>query len=293
MRGKIGQRAVIFSVSGKTALTIFNFIVGTLSGSTALIVESAHTFSDILTSAIAFIGFKLGLKPADRDHPYGHGKAEPLMGLVIVGFLAIISYEIFMEVYQKLMLGAALTPPTYLAAVMAVIGIGANYALTSYSMKIGKKVNSPAIMADANHQKVDIFACVAILIGIIGSRMGMPILDPLVGAFVGFLILKTAFDVAYENINNIMGKIPSEALINDIKSTALTVDGIYGVHDIKINYMGPYASIEVHAEVNGDLSLREAHKLAHIVENTVVGKVEIVNAAIVHVCPAGEDELFN
>ncbi|MGB9978242.1 cation diffusion facilitator family transporter [Methanobacterium sp.] len=290
MRGKIGQRAVICSVSGKTALTIFNFIVGILSGSTALVVEAAHTFSDILTSAIAFIGFKIGLKPADKDHPYGHGKAEPLMGLVIVIFLAIISYEIFSEVYQKLMLGAALTPPSYLAAVMAIIGIGANYALTSYSMKIGKKLNSPAIIADANHQKVDIFACVAILIGIIGSRMGMPILDPLVGGFVGILILKTAFDVAYENVNHIMGKIPSDGLINDINSAALSINGIYGVHDIKVNYMGPYASTELHVEVNGNLTLKEAHKLAHTVENTIIDKIEIVNAAIIHVCPVGEDE---
>lgn len=289
-RGKIGQRAVIFSVSGKTALTIFNFIIGTISGSTALVVESAHTLSDILTSAIAFIGFKIGLKPADRDHPYGHGKAEPLMGLLIVVFLAVISYEIFSEVYQKLMLGSALTPPTALAAVMAIIGIGANYALTTYSMKIGKKINSPAIIADAKHQKVDIFACVAILIGIVGARMGMPILDPLVGAFVGLLILKTAFDVACENINHIMGKVPSDKLTNDIKSVALAVNGIYGVHNLKINYMGPYASTELHVAMNGEITLREAHKLSDIVENTIIDKVEIVNAATVHVCPVGEDE---
>ena len=81
IRNKIGQRAVILSVSGKIVLTIFNFVIGTLSGSTALVAESAHTFSDIFTSAIAFIGFKIGLKPADKDHPYGHGKEEPLAGL--------------------------------------------------------------------------------------------------------------------------------------------------------------------------------------------------------------------
>ena len=206
IKGKIGQRAVIFSVSGKMTLTILNFIVGIISGSTALIAESAHTFSDILTSTIAFIGFKIGLKPADKEHPYGHGKAEPLAGLLIVIFLIIIAYEIFSEVYQKLTLGAALTPPGIIAAVMALVGVGVNYAMTSYSMKIGKKINSPAIIADANHQKVDIFACIAIFIGIIGSRMGMPILDPLVGGFVGVLILKTAFDVACENIDHIWVK---------------------------------------------------------------------------------------
>ncbi len=137
-RGKIGEKAVIVAVSGKIILTIFNFIVGTLSGSTALVVESAHTFSDILTSAIAFIGFKIGLKPADMEHPYGHGRAEPLMGLLIVIILLIISYEVFSEVYYKLILGPSLTPPSLLAAVMALIGIIINYLLSSYSLKIGE-----------------------------------------------------------------------------------------------------------------------------------------------------------
>jgi cation diffusion facilitator family transporter len=213
--------------------------VGVISGSTALVAESAHTFSDIFTSAIAFIGFKIGLKPADKDHPYGHGKAEPLAGLLIVIFLVLISYEIFLEVFQKLALGHSLTPPGAIAAVMALIGIGANFVMSSYSLRIGKKINSTAIIADSKHQKVDIYACAAVFIGIIGSRMGYPILDPLVGGFVGLLILKTAFDVALENIDHIMGKVPSQDLINEIESAALSVKGIYGVHDIKINDMGP------------------------------------------------------
>ncbi len=290
-RNKIGQRAVIFSVSGKIALTVFNFIIGTISGSTALVAESAHTFSDIFTSAIAFIGFKIGLKPADEDHPFGHGKAEPLAGLLIVIVLVAIALEIFSEVYQKLLLGSALTPPGILAALMALIGIGANFALTSYSMKIGRKINSPAIIADANHQKVDIFACAAIFVGIVGSRMGMPLLDPLVGGFVGLLILKTAFDVARENIDRIMGKVPSDGIIvENIKKAALSVEGIAGVHDIKINEMGSYSTAELHVEVNGDLVLRKAHKLAHNVEKAIIEQVDTCSTVIVHVCPVEDDD---
>jgi cation diffusion facilitator family transporter len=290
IRDKIGQRAVIFSVSGKITLTVFNFVIGTLSGSTALVAESAHTFSDIFTSAIAFIGFKIGLRPADKDHPYGHGKAEPLAGLLIVVFLVVISYEIFLEVFQKLTLGADLTPPGAIATLMALIGIGANFALTSYSMRIGKKINSPAIIADAKHQRVDIFACAAVFVGIVGARMGFPILDPLVGGFVGFLILKTAFDVALENIDHIMGKVPSDGLIRDIRSAAFMVDGIYGVHDIKVNDMGPYLTAELHVEVKGDLIIKDAHKLAHTVEKTIIKKVNNVTTVIVHVCPMEDDE---
>ena len=290
IRDKIGKTAVTYSVSGKSILTILNFVIGTISGSTALVAESAHTFSDIFTSAIAFIGFKIGLKPADKDHPYGHGKAEPLAGLLIVIFLVIISYEIFLEVFHKLALGSSLSPPGAIAAVMAIIGIVANFAMSSYSLKMGKKINSPAIIADSKHQKVDIYACAAVFIGILGSRMGYPILDPLVGGFVGILILKTAFDVALENIDHIMGKVPSEEIINDIESAALSVNGIYGVHDIKVNDMGPYATAELHVEVKSDLIIREAHKLAHTVEKVIIDKVNIVTTVTVHVCPLDDNE---
>ena len=290
IRNKIGRRTVTFSVSGKTILTVLNFIIGTISGSTALVAESAHTFSDIFTSAIAFIGFKIGLKPADKDHPYGHGKAEPLAGLLIVIFLVAISYEIFLDVFHKLALGSSLTPPGIIAAVMALIGIGANFAMSSYSLKMGKKINSPAIIADSKHQQVDIYACAAVFIGILGSRMGYPILDPLVGGFVGLLILKTAFDVALENIDHIMGKVPSEEIINDIESAALSVEGIYGVHDIKINDMGPYATAELHVEVKSDLIIKEAHRLAHKVEKVIINKVNIVTTVTVHVCPLNDDD---
>ncbi len=101
-REKTGRKAVTVAISGNILLTIFNFLVGTFSGSTALVAESAHTLSDVLTSIITAIGFKIGLKPPDSLHPYGHGRAEPLVGLVIVVFLVIIAYEILSEVYKKL-----------------------------------------------------------------------------------------------------------------------------------------------------------------------------------------------
>ena len=111
-RERHGRKAIIVGIVGNATLVIFNFIIGILSGSTALIAEAAHTFSDILDSSIAFIGFKIGLKPPDLEHPYGYGRAESLAGLITVIFLIIIVYEILSEVYQKFLLGGALTPPS-------------------------------------------------------------------------------------------------------------------------------------------------------------------------------------
>ena len=287
-REKSGRKAIIVGISGNAILVIFNFIVGTLSGSTALIAESAHTFSDILDSSIAFIGFKIGLKPPDIEHPYGYGRAESLAGLITVIFLFIIAFEILSEVYQKLLLGGGLAPPGWTAAIMALVGIIINFTMTNYMTKTGRKINSPAIIADAKHQRVDIFTCIAIFAGVVGSQLGMPILDPLVALFIVVLVLKTAFDVAKDNVNNILGKIPSEVILNDIKAAALSVNGTSGIHDIKVNYTGPYASVDVHIEVDPVLSLIEAHEISTQVEKIIISLVDIVTIVNVHVCITGE-----
>ncbi len=289
LRRENGRKAVIVAISGNILLTIFNFIVGTLSGSTALVAESAHTLSDVLTSIITAVGFRIGLKPPDREHPYGHGRAEPLVGLVIVVFLLIVAYEIISEAYRKLLLMGALSPPDWTAALMALIGVAVNILMTRYMMNIGKKINSPAIIADAQHQKVDIFSCAAIVMGVVGSNFGLLILDPLVAVLIALLVLKTAYNVGKENIDNLMGKVPSKEIIVDITKSCDSVEGVRGVHNVKVNYMGPNASVDMHIYVDPDLSLHEAHKIVHQVENCVIEKVDLVSIVYVHVDPEGED----
>lgn len=289
-RKKTGRKAVTVAISGNILLTIFNFVVGILSGSTALVAEAAHTLSDVITSIITAIGFRIGLKPPDSEHPYGHGRAEPLVGLVIVVFLVFIAYEIISEAYSKLLLMGSLTPPDWTAALMAIIGIAVNIIMTRYMMNVGKKINSPAIIADAQHQKVDVFSCAAIVVGVVGSNMGLLILDPLVAVLIAVLVLKIAFDVGKENINNLMGKVPSTDLIVEITKAGTSVKGVKGMHDIKVNYMGPNASVDLHITVDPELSLRNAHKIAHQVEKSVIDRVDIVSIVYVHVCPEGEDE---
>ena len=287
-REKEGRKAIIVGISGNVILVILNFIVGTFSGSTALVAEAAHTFSDILESSIAFIGFKIGLKPPDITHPYGYGRAESLAGLVSVIFLIIIAYEILSDVYQKLLLGGALTPPDWIAAVMALVSVGINLTMTTYMAKIGHNINSPAIIADSKHQRVDVFTSIAIFLGIAGSQFGLPILDPLVALFIVVLVLRAAFEIARDNINNILGKLPSEDLVIDIKKAALSVEGTVGAHSIKVNYVGPYASADLHVEVEPDLSVVEAHKISTQVEKRIIEQVDIVTIVNVHVCITGE-----
>ena len=286
-RSKGGKKAATVAIIANCFLTVFNIIVGLMSGSYALVSEGAHTLSDVATTIIAYAGFKIGQKPADEEHPIGHGRAEAISGLVIVLFLTMVAYEIITGAFNKILNPSLITIPDTLAALMAIFGIFTNYAISNYIIKIGEEINSPAIVADGKHQRTDIFSSVAVLVGVVVSNMGYPILDPIVGFVIGLLILKTAYEIGKENIDNIMGKIPSEDLIRRIEKIANKTPKVHNAHDIKVNYFGSYATVTLHIQLDGDMTVTESHEIAHQVQENIVKKIPMIKSATVHACPIG------
>ena len=286
-RSKAGKKAALVAILANCFLTVFNIIVGLISGSYALISEGAHTLSDIITTIVAYTGFRIGQKPADEEHPIGHGRAEAISGLIIVVFLTIVAWEIIGGAIEKLINPALITTPDSIAAIMAIIGIFINYFVSEYIIRIGKEINSPAIVADGKHQKTDIFSSIAVLVGVVVSNMGYPILDPIIGLVIGCLILKTAFDIGKENINNIMGKVPSNEFIEKIRQVANSTPPAQNAHNIKIDYLGSYATVSLHIQLDGNTSLDETHKIVHDVENNILKEIPEVKYVMVHACPIG------
>ena len=288
-RSKAGKKAATVAIVANCFLTIFNISIGIFSGSYALVSEGAHTLSDVATSVIAYIGFKIGQKPADDEHPIGHGRAEAIGGLIIVLFLGMVAYEIMQGAIERLLNPSLITTPDFYAAIMAVLGIMINFSVSEYIIKIGKEIRSPAIVADGKHQKTDIFSSIAVLLSVVVSNIGYPILDPIIGLIIGVLILKTAYEVGKENIDNIMGKVPSQEFINKIKRVANKTPKAQDAHNIKVDYLGSYAVVSLHVKVDGNMTVDESHKIAHIVETNLINKIPEVKYAVVHVCPIGLD----
>lgn len=286
-RNKAGNKAAIVAIIANSILTVLNITVGLLSGSYALVSEGAHTLSDIATSVIAFIGFKIGQKPADEDHPIGHGRAEAISGLVIVLFLAMVAYEIITGAFNKILNPELITVPDIYAALMAFFGIIINFTISEYIIRIGKKIKSPAIVADGEHQKTDIFSSIAILIGVVVSNMGYPILDPIIGLAIGLLIIRTAFKIGRENIDNIMGRVPSTELENRVRRVANKTPNAQEAHNIRVDYFGSYATVYLHIKLDGNMTLEESHKIAHEVENNILNNIPEVKYVMVHACPIG------
>lgn len=286
-RQKGGKKAARVAIIANCILTVLNILVGTISGSYALVSEGAHTLSDVTTSIIAYVGFYIGQKPADSEHPIGHGRAEAISGLIIVIFLVIVAWEIMHGAFEKIMNPSLITVPDTLAAIMAVIGIFVNLAVSNYIINLGKQIRSPAIVADGKHQRTDIFSSIAILVGVVVSNMGYPILDPLIGFIIGLIILKTAYDIGKENIDNIMGKVPSKDLLDKIRIAANNTPNAKNAHNIKINYLGAYATVALHIELDGNMTLDESHKIVHEVQNNIINEVPEVKYVMVHACPIG------
>ena len=287
VRNESGKKAAIVAIVANCIMTVLNITVGILSGSYGLVSEGAHTLSDVATSIIAFAGFKIGQKPADKEHPIGHGRAEAISGLLIVVFLAVVSYEIISGAIVKIYDPSLITIPDTFAAIMATIGIFVNYSISEYIIRIGKEIKSPAIVADGKHQKTDIFSSVAVLVGVVLSNMGFSILDPIVGLVIGFLILKTAYEIGKENIDNIMGKVPSQEFIQRIKNVANSTPYAQNAHNIKVDYLGSYAVVSLHIEMDGNRTLDETHKIVHVIENNIIQEIPEVKFVNVHACPIG------
>ncbi len=288
-RQKGGKKAAIVAITANCILTVLNVAVGLMSGSYALVSEGAHTLSDIITSIIAYLGFYVGQKPADAEHPIGHGRAEAISGIIIVIFLVVVAWEIMQGAVEKLLNPSLITVPETLAAIMAFIGILVNFGVSEYIINLGKSIKSPAIIADGKHQRTDIFSSVAILVGVVVSNMGYPILDPIIAFVIGGLILKTAYEIGKENINNIMGKVPSREFIENIKRIANETPQVNNPHNIKVDYLGTYATVTLHIELDGNMTLDESHKIVHVVQNNIIREMPEVKYVMVHACPIGLD----
>lgn len=288
-----GKKASMVAIGSNCLLTVLNIAVGVMGGSYALVAEGLHTFTDIVTSVIAYIGFKISQKPADEYFPEGYGRAEALAGLVIVLFLAFISFEIMDMAHHKLRHPHSIIVPDNYVIIMAILGIFLNFIISRYIIKVGREINSPAIEADGHHQRTDIYTSVAILIGVVVSKMGFPILDPIIGFIIGLLILKTAYVIGKKNILYIMGFVPvDDGIIDRIKEIVDDSPYASDAHNIKIDNFSSYLIVAMHVHMDADLTVGEAYELSLKVEKEIL-EIPEIRYVSVKPCPFKEDHVVD
>ena len=288
-RDKEGKKASMVAIGSNCVLTVLNITVGLMGGSYALVAEGMHTFTDIVTSVVAYIGFKISQKPANERFPEGYGRAEALAGLIIVLFLTFISFEIMDSAYERMVNPGHVMVPDNYVIVMAVLGIFLNFFISRYVIKIGREINSPAIEADGLHQRTDIYTSITILIGVVVAKIGFPVLDLIIGFFIGLLILKTAYTIGKENILHIMGFVPeNKEIISKLESIVENTPNASDMHNIKIDNFASYLIVVMHVHVDPDITVQEGYEIASQVEQNIL-KLPEIRYVSVKPCPFSEN----
>lgn len=282
-RGALGEKAALVGVVGNIFLSGLKFFVGVTAGSVAVIADAIHSFSDILVSAATWLGIRISSRPADEEHPYGHGDVEPLVGLLISIVLAIIGFEFAKHSYDLLTVTRGV--PSTSALYVTLFAIAFKEAMSRYTYGIAAKINSPALRADAHHHKSDVYTSIAVVIGVGGAILGYPILDPLVGLLVSLIIIKIGYDVGKENIQQLMGTVPSPELKKRIEDLVYLNEEVKLIHRIRIHGVGAYYAVGIHVAVDESLPLSTAHRISHKVERMIMKEFPEIATVLVHIEP--------
>jgi len=277
---RVGVLVLVVNV----VLVVAKGSVWATTGSLAVGSEAVNSLADSVYSLAILAGLYLTTQPPDFEHPHGHERIEPFVGLfVAVGIFAaggIVLYQAAVALWTG---DIAVTRGPAAVAVL-VVAAAAKYLLYRYCLVIGQEHHSPALVATAVDNRNDIFTAGAALVGVLGAAAGFPILDPLAAVVVGFGVLYTGIEVVRDNVGYLVGAAPPEELRAEIVRRALDHPDVQGAHDVIAHYVGPEIDVSLHIEVEGDLTVREAHGIETAVVESIRYLPE-VDDVFVHVDP--------
>lgn len=284
----IAMRVSARSMALNIVLTAFKLVAGIVAHSGAMISDAIHSASDVISTIIVMIGVKMAGKAPDRNHPYGHDRFECVASIVLSVMLGLTGAAIGVEGLRNIV-GSSylhLTVPGKLALAAAVISIVTKEGMFWYTRINAKKIRSSALMADAWHHRSDALSSVGSFVGILGARLGFPIMDPLASVIISFFILKAAFDIFLDAISKMTDHAGSDPVVNALRKTILAVPGVEGIDVLRTRDFGSMIYVDVEIQAEGSLTLYEAHDIAQQVHDDIEQDFPNVKHCMVHVNPA-------
>lgn len=277
-----GMKITLQGVAVNIFLAAVKFVGGVLGKSTALIADSVHSLSDLLTDVVVLFSHRIGQMPKDEGHPYGHGRAETIGAVIIGSAIVLVAMGLAYEVWKVIEMGKLLVPE-WMAAVAAALSILTKEVLFHYTKKVGEKINSPAIVANAWHHRSDAISSIACLIGILGAMQGYPLLDPLAGGVVALMIGKAGTDIFFDAMRDLMDSSLQDNEIHRINEIIGSTPGVRQFHDLRTRRIGGQVLIDVHILVDPGISVTEGHNISENVRHKVSQAFPNVQDVLVHV----------
>jgi cation diffusion facilitator family transporter len=279
-------KATYFSIVGNTCMAIIKGLAGFFGNSYALIADAIESTTDILASCLVLFGIKYSNKPADDNHPYGHGRAEPLVTFLVVGFLitsaTIIAYESILNIGTPHEL-----PKSWTLFVLGAIIIWKEYSFRLV-MKRSKETNSSSLKADAWHHRSDAITSIAAFIGISIALIlgkGYESADDWAALFASGFILYNSYLIFRPALGEIMDEHLNDDLIDEIRKVSLQVEGIIDTEKCFIRKSGMKYHVDLHARVDADITVKAGHDLAHKLKDTLRQEIPELGHVLIHVEP--------
>ncbi|MCE5214383.1 MAG: cation diffusion facilitator family transporter [Methanobacterium sp.] len=287
---KKGEKASIYSSLTNLLLAVIKGIVGLFSGSIALIADSIHSFTDIVASLAVYIGLRLSRRKPDEKFPYGYYKIETFTSLVISVLIIITGIEIALESFNAYLNPEIIKIPLISLSV-AALSAAVSWLLARYKEKIGKQIGSQALINDGKHSFIDILSSLIVFVGILSAYIGYLQVQGISGILVAILIIYMGLKLAKNDILVLLDASMDPEKIRQIKNTAESVDGVEGVHDIKVRRSGPFVFAELHLETKKDLSVKKASEISENIKKKVKDRIENIDTITVQIEPSKSDEV--
>lgn len=288
VRASVGILAGAVGIGSNLLLAICKLLVGWLSASVSVTADALNNLSDAASSIVTLIGFRLAKRPADKDHPYGHGRYEYLAGLAVSVLILFIGFELMKSAVGKI-LAPETSGYTWQTLVILLLSIGVKLWMGGFFSRLGRHIDSATLRVTALDCRNDVITTVAVLAGCLCEYVWQLPADGYIGLCVALFILYSGLRSAKETISPLLGAQADEAMIRQLSDIVLSHDKILGIHDLLVHDYGPgrcYAS--VHAEVSAQLEPLECHDLLDHIEAEVSAKLQV--QLVIHFDPITQDD---
>ena len=287
VRQGYGVLSSIFGVVCNVLLFIIKLILGTISNSIAITADAFNNLSDVGSSIVTLVGFKMASKPADKDHPFGHGRIEYLSGVIISFFVMLVGVEVGKSSLEKI-LHPQPVEFSIIVAIGLVVSILTKIYMSLFYKKLGKRIGSSAIQAASVDSISDVCATGVTLVSVVAARFTTLPIDGVMGVAVAALIFVAGYGIAKDTLNPLLGVKPDSELVAKIEEMVLSYDGILGIHDLIVHDYGPNRRFgSVHAEVSVHSNILHSHDTIDRAERAIASALHV--EMVIHLDPIETD----
>ena len=289
---KAGLRVTWFGLAANVVLIVIKFWGGTVGRSQALVADAVHSVSDVFSDIVVLFGLKWGRKVADEEHPYGHARIETISSLV-VGFILLvvalgIAYRSVISIYDH-----DTASPTLLTIYVAALSIVIKEALYWYTVLVGRRIRSIALVGNAWHHRSDALSSVAVLIGVAAAHFNPAwhLADSFAALIVSFFIFKIGGSLTWSAFKELADTAPDKDILQSIEKKASRVLGVRQVHDLKARYSGRDIFVDIHVVVDPKITVRQGHAIAKEVEYCLVKEIRDICRVTIHIDPDVKEDV--